>query len=173
MHFDQLLGGLAPDSAEAMPAELQQHLENTWRRIQRQVPGTEFNFDFWRRCRPRRSTWPACRAVIAARRQDPSREDDMIHAIQRAYYRQARNPSDLATLVELAGEIGLDASRFLLDLQSQATQQELAQEVASSRRLGASSFPNLVLLRGPSRWPVPVDYRNADAMLETIETLLA
>ena len=30
----------------------------------------------------------------------------MIHAIQRAYYLEARNPSDTQTLIELAGEIG-------------------------------------------------------------------
>jgi hypothetical protein len=35
------------------------------RRIERSVPGTKFNFEFWSRCRPRRATYPACRAVIA------------------------------------------------------------------------------------------------------------
>ncbi len=36
----------------------------------------------------------------------------MIHAIQNAYYLRAMNPSDTATLIELAGEIGLNKQQF-------------------------------------------------------------
>ncbi|MGB5741033.1 MAG: DsbA family protein, partial [Sedimenticolaceae bacterium] len=57
----RLLGGLAPDSDQPMPADMQMRLQQTWRRIQQRIPGTRFNFDFWRVCDPRRSTWPACR----------------------------------------------------------------------------------------------------------------
>ena len=62
-----LLGGLAPDNDLAMPDEMQINIRDTWRSIQKQIPKTEFNFDFWTLCKPRRSTYPACRAVIAAR----------------------------------------------------------------------------------------------------------
>jgi putative protein-disulfide isomerase len=55
---------------------------------------------------PRRSTYAACRAVIAARRQNPGYEEKMILAIQQAYYLEARNPADSHTLIELASEIG-------------------------------------------------------------------
>jgi putative protein-disulfide isomerase len=173
IRFERLLGGLAPDDAAPMPAHLRRDLQQTWRRIQQRVPGTAFNFDFWERCRPRRSTWPACRAVIATRRQAPAREEDMILAIQQAYYLQARNPSDTSTLVELAGEIGLDAARFLDDFDDPASVQALLEEITQAQRLGATSFPSLVLLRAESRWPVPVDYQDAGAMLGLIETLLA
>ena len=67
----RLLGGLAADSELPMGSAMRERLQDTWRNIQRRVPGTRFNFDFWTSCSPRRSTWPACRAVIAARRQDP------------------------------------------------------------------------------------------------------
>ena len=41
-----LLGGLAPDSDQPMPAQLQSKLQDTWRRIQTRIPDTRFNFDF-------------------------------------------------------------------------------------------------------------------------------
>ena len=81
-----LLGGLAPDSDDPMPAEMQTMLQGTWQRIAQHIPGTEFNHDFWTKNAPRRSTFPSCRAVIAARRQDEAFEVPMIHAIQQAYY---------------------------------------------------------------------------------------
>jgi protein-disulfide isomerase-like protein with CxxC motif len=54
--------------------------------------GTEFNFDFWTKCQPRRDTYKACRAVIAASQQNA--EEAMIEAIQKAYYLRAMNPSE-------------------------------------------------------------------------------
>ena len=93
-----VLGGLAPDSDQSMPDELRRMIQNTWQRIQQEL-GTEFNFDFWTQNTPRRSTFPACRAVIAAHQQ--GMEQEMILAIQQAYYLRALNPSDLSILRQL------------------------------------------------------------------------
>lgn len=79
----RVLGGLATDTREPMPEALRTYIQDTWRRIEHSVPGTKFNFEFWSRCRPRRSTYPACRAVIAAIAQGPHFEEPMIEAIQR------------------------------------------------------------------------------------------
>jgi putative protein-disulfide isomerase len=77
-----VLSGLAPDTEEPMPEAMREKLKDIWRTIQVKVPGTEFNFDYWDVCTPRRSTYRACRAVIAAGDHGPA----MIEAIQRAYY---------------------------------------------------------------------------------------
>ena len=93
-----VLGGLAPDTDQPMPQELQHTIQGHWQRITAEL-GTEFNFEFWKKCKPRRSTYPACRAVIAAKNQDS--EMQMIEAIQRAYYLRAMNPSDVSTLTNI------------------------------------------------------------------------
>ncbi len=85
-----ILGGLAPDTQDPMPQEMQ-----TWLKIQQTIPGAGFNLDFWTTCQPRRSTYPACRAVIATRHQQPALEAAMILAVQEAYYLNASNPSDM------------------------------------------------------------------------------
>jgi putative protein-disulfide isomerase len=171
--FERLLGGLAPDSAVPMGAEMRAHLQQTWHRIQERIPGTRFNFAFWTDCEPRRSTWPACRAVIAARRCASASEDTMIRAIQHAYYLQARNPSDDGTLIALAGEIGLDRGDFQRHLVDPQTQAEFEQEMQRGQQLGAISFPSLRLQIGESIWPVAVDYTDSEAMLREIHALLA
>jgi putative protein-disulfide isomerase len=167
----RLLGGLAPDSDQPMPADMQTRLQQTWLRIQQRIPGTRFNFDFWQACDPRRSTWPACRAVIAAREFDTVLETAMIAAIQRAYYLEARNPSDINTLVSLAEHLGIDGMAFAQRLDAPETQATLADEIAQTRSMGADSFPSLRLQTGDSLWPVPVDYTDAGAMLATIQAL--
>ena len=167
----RLLGGLAPDSAAPMPAEMQQTIEATWRRIEETIPGTLFNHDFWTQCAPRRSTWPACRAVIAARMQGDEFDVRMTRAIQLAYYTQARNPSNENTLVELAGELGLDRHVFTRDLCSTPVQQQLLAEIELSRQLYATSFPSLVLKTGAAEWRIPVDYNDSAPMLGLVTDL--
>jgi len=165
----KLLGGLAPDTDQPMPAAMRQRIQATWRHIEQSVPGTHFNVDFWTRCAPRRSTYPACRAVILAERSGLG--EAMNQRIQQAYYLQARNPSDTDTLVELAVELGLDGPAFAAGLDADDTQRELDQQMAHSRALGVSSYPSLVLDTGDGHWPIAIDYRHADEMLATIASL--
>ena len=89
----RLLGGLAPDSDEVMNESTQMMIQQAWQRIEQMIPGKQFNYDFWTKCKPRRATYPACRAVIAAREQGDKYDVLMTSRIQQAYYQQARNPS--------------------------------------------------------------------------------
>lgn len=172
----RLLGGLAPDSDEPMPPEMRDYIQGQWRSIQQRIPGTRFDFAFWTRCAPRRSTWPACRAVIAARQQGDGFDDRMTTAIQRAYYAEARNPSDASTLLELATELGLDGRRFRDDLGAAATDRQLRDEIAEARALGIQGFPSLVLTgdgRHANSVAVPLDYIDHGPMLEFIDRRVA
>ncbi|MDO6706880.1 DsbA family protein [Photobacterium sp. 1_MG-2023] len=161
-----VLGGLAPDSDEPMPEEMQQMLQQTWRRIEGQL-GTSFNHDFWATCRPRRSTYPACRAVLAAECQGQG--DAMTAALQKAYYLRAMNPSDTETHCLLAGELNLDTVRFARDLASPAVQARLEDHLAFTAALGVSGFPSLVLEINGQRWPIAVAYRNELTSLNDIQ----
>lgn len=168
----RLLGGLAPDNNEPMPPEMRQRIEATWHRIEQSVPGTCFNFDFWRHCTPYRSSYPSCRAVIAAAAQGGEFEEGMTKAIQRAYYQEARNPSEMATLVAIAAELGLDREAFAQAILSAETEAELQRQITLAARIGADSYPSLFLEVNASRWPVPIDYNDPAPMLDTIAFLL-
>lgn len=168
----RVVGGLAPDNDQPMPKEMREKVKGFWRTIQETVPGTRFNFAFWENCTPRRSTYNACRAVLAAARQSPRHEDLMIEAIQRAYYLDARNPSDLDTLIELAAEIGLDRERFVAEIASDAVEAQLREEVAFARSGPIHGFPSLAVRTESGLHPVEVDYRDSEAMRKQIEAIL-
>ena len=165
-----VVGGLAPDSDEPMPLEQQKTIAGYWGKVAEQT-GAEFNFDFWKNCKPRRSTYPACRAVLAAKRQGA--EQPMIDAIQHAYYLRAMNPSDNSTLVNLAKELHLDAQQFEAQLTSAEIQQELESEFALRRTIGVHSFPSLVLVQGELMTSIDIDYRSYKPTLAIINTLMA
>ena len=170
-----LLGGLAPDNDSPMPTEMRARIRSTWGQIASVVLGTEFNYDFWALCIPRRSTYPACRAVIAAREQGADYEYAMIDAIQRAYYREARNPSLLETLIDLAEEVPLDTKRFEAFLKGTECENALQEEVRCATTLGVRGFPTLMLLNGNAAIHIQHDYNDAKLtarrIKEGIETL--
>ena len=167
----KVLGGLAPDTDVMMPMQMQQHIQQTWKRIEEKIPGVHFNFDFWQKCQPRRSTYPACRAVIAAGIQNEKYKDVMIAAIQTAYYQRALNPSEHSVLIQLARENELDPVVFLQDLVSEKVEQMLQSEISTADKLPVSSFPSLVLQLNGAYRPIAVDYLNHESMLETINSL--
>lgn len=170
----RLLGGLAPDSDIPMPESMQQSIKDNWSRIEESIPNVKFNFDFWRENIPRRSTYPACRAVIAARIQGAEYENKMIDAIQRAYYQQARNPSDISTLMELSKELNLSVPKFRDDLLSTEVNHVLQEEINLSRALYAENFPSLVLTLADlnEASTIRINYNDSDMMLSEIKNKL-
>lgn len=144
VQLEFVMGGLAVDSEAPMPDEVRGYVQQAWREVHEHT-GAEFNWDFWEKCQPRRSTYPSCRAVIAASLVGADEERGMFEALQRAYYLEARNPSLEETLTELAGEIGLDVSRFTANLNSTQVETIFSEHRERRRMLGANSFPSLVL----------------------------
>ena len=167
----RLLGGLAPDSDLPMPENTREYVLQNWRAIEKQVPETKFNYDFWEKCKPRRSTYPACRAVIAARKQKDVFDTAMTLAIQEAYYLEARNPSDYETLINLAEEIGADKNKFSKDVRSTETDKILEEEIKQSKSLDLKSLPSLLFIDGERKIRIEPDYLDAQVMLDQIVRL--
>jgi len=163
-----VLGGLAPDTQQPMPESMQNSIKETWKSIEKEIPGIEFNYDFWLECRPRRSTYPACRAVIAASYQYERSSRDMNYAIQKAYYLDAKNPSNDNTLSQLAKEIGLDVERFNMDLNSENCQIDLEQEMLLARKLNVNGYPSLVLSHDNLENTIQIDYKSSENIIMQI-----
>ena len=163
-----VVGGLAPHSNEIMPKEMQEKIENIWYEIQ-EVTGTKFNHDFWKKCLPRRSTYLACQATILARYEN--KEEEMINAIQEAYYQKAMNPSDATTLISLAKQIGMDEKKFEEDLKSQKIEEDLQNELNFRRSLYVKTFPSLILKYKKELYPINIKYNDYESMLNQIKDM--
>lgn len=160
INVEYRVGGLAADSDEPMPIDMANTIQSHWRRIESEL-GTAFNYDFWTQCEPRRSTYPACRAVIAAKQQ--GKEQEMIQGIQEAYYLRAMNPSNVNTLVQIAKEQGLDIERFEQDVHAANTETTLLEQVQLARQWQVPGFPSLMLSIGSALYPIEVNYNDAEA----------
>jgi len=167
-----LAGGLAPDTTEPMPLSMRHTIQQIWQRIEQTVPGVSFNYDFWSRNTPIRSTYPACRAVLAARKQRAESEPEMVQAIQRAYYQKALNPSLPETLQGCAREIGLDVAVFDRDLISPEIDDALQHEIRQARQLDVYSYPSLRLVHNNAVFSIPIDYLSHRTMRDEINRVV-
>ncbi|WP_087017819.1 DsbA family protein [Thaumasiovibrio subtropicus] len=164
-----ILGGLAPDSDVRMSTETEGYIRATWKKIEAQL-GRPFNHQFWDVCVPKRSTYPACRAVIAASVQ--GKEEEMIEAIQSAYYLRALSPSELRVLLLLAEELGLDQALFEEHMESDELDALLAEEVAFYQKANVSGFPSLMLVKDQTAFPLLINYEEPRVILNQVEVLL-
>jgi putative protein-disulfide isomerase len=163
-----VVGGLAKHSNEDMPQDQQKMISNIWHEIEEKV-GTKFNHDFWKNCKPRRSTYLSCQATMLARYEN--KEDQMIEAIQEAYYLKSMNPSDSSTLVQLAKEIGMDEVKFEKDLHSSKIEEDLMNELNLRRSIHVRSFPSLVLKYKKETYPINIKFGDHKEMLRQIEDM--
>ena len=163
-----LLGGLAPESNQPMPIETRKYVKGNWNRIQEMIPGTRFNYDFWTSCEPRRSTYPACRAVICAKQQHPDFENLMIYGIQKSYYLEAQNPSNDDVLINIAESLGLDTDKFRIDLKSSQINEILLDEIKLTRSMDINSMPSLALKINGTLKGIDIDYLDANYIIKQI-----
>jgi putative protein-disulfide isomerase len=164
-----LVGGLAPDCDEPMPEMMQAQIASYWKKIENHL-GTKFNYEFWSENTPRRSTYPACRAILAARAQGA--ELAMLNSIQEAYYLNAQNPSDNTVLIELAKQLGLESNKFETAFLSQQLHQDLLIEIAFARSIGGNSFPSLFIEKEGRFVVIPIDYKDAGVTVELIRDVI-
>lgn len=162
-----VLGGLAPETEAPMPPAMREQLQETWQRIH-VMCDVPFNFEFWSRNTPRRSTYPACKACLVAR--EYGHELAMYHRIQHFYYLEAGNPSLYENLSTLAAELGMPASAFDQRIHSAAIEEAFRQERMFAEQLGAQGYPSLVLAVGDAYRFIEHSYTDVQHNLRQIET---
>jgi putative protein-disulfide isomerase len=172
LNFEFILGGLAADTTDPMPAATQKMVQHAWQQIELTVPHIKFNFDFWSNNTPLRSTYPACRALIAAAQQAPKFAQLLRKQIQQAYYQAAQNPSLNTTLITCAEYTHLDIKQFKADLCTQETKKQLSEHIQFARSLGVSSYPSLRLVLEGKIYTIVINYTQSTPTLKQINTLL-
>ena len=99
----------------------------------------------------------------------------MFDAIQRAYYREARNPSDIETLTAVAGSLSppLDLGRFERDIRSPEVEADLQAGFNLRRSMGVREFPSVVVRHGDAQTDVVRGWANAETAMAKLEKAIS
>lgn len=113
-----VMGGLRAYNTKTMDAAMRRTLAHHWDEVER-ASGQPFDRALLARADFIYDTEPACRAVVTVRRIEPRLAWPMFHAIQRAFYAQARDVTRADVLAEVYSEVrgqdGEPASASLAD----------------------------------------------------------
>ncbi len=165
-----IMGGLAPDSDEPMDDQMKSTMRESWERIH-VMSGARFNMNYWDQNVPRRSTYPACRAVLAAGIQRENGGIAMFEAIQQAHYLDAQNTADDKVLAEVATSVDLNADQLIADMQSEPVHARLTSDFMIRDQFKVTGFPSVVVTTQAHAWTLSAGYTDEATLLNRWDQL--
>ena len=106
-----------------MNEQTKNEIREHWAHVN-ELSGQLFNYDFFGRTDFTYDTEPACRAVVTARRLQPTTTLPMLEHLHRSFYTQNLDITPTETLSEIASEVGLDPEAFSVAFDSQNIHEE-------------------------------------------------
>jgi putative protein-disulfide isomerase len=165
-----IMGGLRAYNTHAMTSHDRDFISDAWTRVAA-ASGQPFDHSFFRREGFVYDTEPACRAVVVMRRRAPDQALAFKARVSRAFYAQGKDTTRDGVLAGLAAEFGQNEMEFALDLGSQRSREEAAQDFAIAKATGIDGFP--MLLAGTSAGGFEVISAGYASAATVIERLVA
>lgn len=119
-----------------------------------------------------RSTYPACRAFIAAELQSRQKADALLRRLLEACCVRGMNVSKDSVIEQAAREVGLDAGRLLGEMQSEAVETAFEADRAAMESAGASFLWSRISVPGGAA-EVIEEVFNAGPYEDAVERLTA
>jgi putative protein-disulfide isomerase len=172
--FVIVVGGLRPGGGTPWNDNFKDFLRHHWGEVEKrsgQTFGTALldkeYFDY--------DTEPACRAVVVARAMlhatdpDGARLLGFFTAIQKKFYVDSQDPTELAFYADICGAAGLDFAQFSAGFESEQFRGETGGDFELSRGWGVRGFPTVIVQQGTSGQMIATGLATAEQMIERIE----
>ena len=139
-----IMGGLRPGNVEPMSDKTRREVRGHWAKVT-EASGQPFGDSVVDREGFVYDTDPVARAVVVARRSDAAMGLLYLRTAHRAFYVEGRDVTNLATLADIGGELGLDRAAFLDDLGGDEAKQETWNDYNLSMNAGVAGFPTVII----------------------------
>lgn len=168
-----MMGGLRAGNTKAMRPQDKDYIRNAWTRVGA-ATGQPFDFAFFDRETFTYDTEPACRAVVVARTLNPGKALGYMSAIQRAFYANNRDTTDVGVLVDVAAEEGFDRPAFAEAIVSPDIKNATFRDFLTAQEAGIQGFPAVLASREAGSYALVTNgYRPLDGLNEALEGWLA
>ena len=92
------------------------------------------------------TTEPACRAIIAVRTIDKTKEYVVYSALQNAFYAEGKDVTQEDVIADVVASIGIDRALFLESFRSEVMKKAALNDKKKAHTYGVSSFPTLIII---------------------------
>ena len=170
--FRVIIGGLRPYTKEPLNASTREELRHHWDAVNERT-GVPFNYDLLDNTKEFvYDTEKPCRAVVTARKIDPSIEFLFFKKAQESFYAIGHDTNNINTYLDIAESVGIPRGRFTEYYLSDDMRMETWQEFTWAKQVGISSLPSLALNHQEKFFAVSLGYSTFDIMKGTVEKIL-
>ena len=166
-----VMGGLRPYTNEPVTDKQKSDIRGHWRHVE-EASGLPFNDALLMKPGFIYDTEPACRAMVTARETEHANVPGYLHAVQAAFYRDARDVTNASVLADIAAEQGMDRAAFLVALNSAEMRDAVRGDFALTQSVGIRGFPALFAARGNTLFPIINGYAPIDVVEQGFAALL-
>ncbi len=170
--FRVVVGGLRPGGGEAWDDDMRNFLRHHWEQVE-SASGQRFGYDLLERDEFNYDTEPSCRAVVVARPMVKEKEMEFFEAIQRKFYVESQDPTELSFYESICKEFNIDFAAFSKGFESEASKKETMEEFQLNRRWGVSGYPTMVLLNNDKLHMIAHGFASFERMVEITEHWLS
>lgn len=161
-HYDlpvrTVVGGLRPgEHADALDDEMREFLLHHWEQVE-EKSGQPFDPSVLDRDGWVYDTEPACRAVVAMRDLAPHETLRWFARLQRAFYAEGVDITDLDTVPGLLDGFDVEPAEYADHLSDPATLERTRADFSEARSYGATGFPTLLYRDGDEGFVVTAGF---------------
>jgi len=166
-----IVGGLRPGTTVSMDDRMKSDIRAHWEHVY-EASEQPFDFTFFDRNDFVYNTEPACRAVVTARRLDEANALAFMATIQRSFYAENINVSDLDELLCLATGSGYEEAEFLEDFLGDEARSETQADFQFSQQCGVSGFPTILGVKDGAGAIISIGFQHWESIEPAIEAWL-
>jgi putative protein-disulfide isomerase len=130
--------------------------------------GQPFNYDVLQDPDLVYDTEPACRAVVVARKMNPTIEFEFFKAVQSAFYVDGFDMRSIETFVDVAANLNLDTNEFRSLFESDELKYDTRADFQLANEMGVRGFPSVVMRHNGKLYMIANGYTTADELLKVI-----
>ncbi len=166
-----IVGGLRPGTTTPMDDRMKQDIRSHWEHVH-EASEQPFDFDFFARDGFVYDTEPACRAVVSARRLDESKALAFMKVVQRSFYAENIDVSDVDNLVRIATDNGYDGARFREEFLGDEARAETQADFQFSQQCGVTGFPTVLGVKDEAGAIITIGFRHWENIQQALDSWL-
>ena len=171
LDFELVLGGLRPGGGDQWTPQFREMIKGHWQHVEK-ASGQPFDYSFFEREQFNYDTEPSARAVRVVRDLAPEKEWLFYKALQRYFYAENKDISDLGVLKTLCDQLEIDTKLFETLFESLGYKQLVMQDFATAQQFGISGFPSVVLQKGEEYYAISRGFSTFENMNTIVEQIL-
>ncbi len=169
--FEIIVGGLRSAGDVVWDEKFTDFLRHHWEEVA-QASGQEFSYGLLDLDHFEYNTEPSCRAVVVAQQMDRSKNLRFFKAVQRKFYFENQDPTQIEFYRSICEASDLDYATFVARYRSEDYSNRTQNQYDRAKDMGVRSFPTLVLKHRDQYTAIARGYTKGTEIISKVELAL-